>query len=229
VSNIVKILVIEDSPEVINSLRLALKVAMPEAELVITGEGRKGVELVETESPDTVLLDLGLPDIDGTEVLKDIRLFSNVPVIILTVRDSELDEAGGLEMGADDYVTKPWRPLDLVARIRASLRRRQGFSPGNATAQLVAGPLIINSASRQVECDGQPVLLTPTQYALLSCLVRNRPRVVSHEVLSREVWGDEYNRVTNLKNCIWELRQKLNDRNGRMIESVRGVGYRFVP
>jgi two-component system KDP operon response regulator KdpE len=225
----VKILVIEDSPEVINSLRLALKVAMPEAELVTTGEGRKGVELVETESPDIVLLDLGLPDIDGTEVLKDIRLFSNVPVIIITIRDSELDEAGGLEMGADDYITKPWRPLDLVARIRALLRRRQGFTSENVTAPLVAGSLVINSSSQQVTCDGQPVHLTPTQYTLLSCLVRNRPRVVPHEVLTREVWGDEYNRVTNLKNCIWELRQKLNDSNSRMIESVRGVGYRFVP
>ena len=224
-----KILVIEDSPQVINSLRLVLKVAMPEAELVTVGEGRKGVELAETESPDIVLLDLGLPDIDGTEVLKDIRLFSNVPVIILTVRDSELDEAGGLEMGADDYVTKPWRPLDLVARIRATLRRRQGFSPGNATAPLVAGNLIIDSASRQVTCNGQPVHLTPTQYALLSCLARNRPRVVPHDVLDREVWGDEDSRVASLKNCVWELRQKLNDRNGKMIESVRGIGYRFVP
>jgi two-component system, OmpR family, KDP operon response regulator KdpE len=225
----VKILVIEDSPQVINSLRLALKVAMPEAELVTTGEGRKGVELVETESPDIVLLDLGLPDIDGTEVLKDIRLFSNVPVIILTVRDSELDEAGGLEMGADDYVTKPWRPLDLVARIRASLRRRQGFSPGNAVAPLVAGPLIIDSASRQVTCNGQPVHLTPTQYAMLSCLVRNRPRVVPHDVLAREVWGDEDNRLTSVKSRAYELRQKLDDRNGKIIESVRGTGYRFVP
>jgi len=225
----VKILVIEDSPQVINSLRLALKVAMPEAELVTVGEGRKGVELAETESPDIVLLDLGLPDIDGTEVLKDIRLFSNVPVIILTVRDSELDEAGGLEMGADDYITKPFRPLDLVARIRAVLRRHQGFTPGNVTSPLVAGGLTIDLALRQVTCNGQPVHLTPTQYELLSCLVRNRPRVVPHEVLTREVWGDEYNRLTSIKNCVWELRQKLNDKNGKLIESVRGIGYRFVP
>lgn len=224
-----KILVIEDSPQITNSLCLALKVAMPEAELVATVEGRKGVELAETELPDIVLLDLGLSDIDGTEVLKNIRLFSNVPVIILSNRDSELDEAGGLEMGADDYIIKPWRPLDLVARIRAVLRRRYGFSPGNVNAPLIVGPLIINFATRQVHYNGQPVHLTPMQYALLCCLVRNRPRVVSYDVLAREVWGDEDSRMTSIKNCVWELRQKLDDRGGKMIESARGIGYRFVP
>ena len=157
------------------------------------------------------------------------REWANIPIIILSVREDENDKVRALDEGADDYVTKPWRPLDLVARIRATLRRRQGFSPGNATAPLVAGNLIIDSASRQVTCNGQPVHLTPTQYALLSCLARNRPRVVPHDVLDREVWGDEDSRVASLKNCVWELRQKLNDRNGKMIESVRGIGYRFVP
>lgn len=224
-----KILIIEDSPEVVNSLQLCLKVSMPEAELVSTGEGVKGVELVETESPDIVILDLGLPDIDGTEALKDIRRFSNVPVIILTIRDTELDEAGGLEMGADDYITKPFRPLDLVARIRAALRRHQGFTPGNVTSPLVVGSLVINPESREVCCNGQAVHLTPTQYALLSCLVRNKPRIVSHDVLAREVWGDEDYRLASVKNCIWELRRKLDDRKGKIIETVRGIGYRFVP
>ena len=224
-----KILVIEDSPQVVNSLRLCLKVSMPEAEFVSTGEGAKGVELVETESPDIVILDLGLPDIDGTEVLKDIKRFSNVPVIILTVRDTEIDEAGGLEMGADDYITKPFRPLDLVARIRAALRARRGFSPGSVTTPLVASSLVINPGSRQVFYNDRPLHLTPTQYDLLSCLVRNRPRVVPHAVLTRELWGDEDNRLTSIKSCVWELRRKLDDKNGRMIKSVRGIGYRFVP
>ena len=224
-----KILVIEDNPQVVNSLSLCFKVSMPDVEMVSAIEGAKGVELVETESPDIVLLDLALPDMDGTEVLKDIRRFSNVPVIILTVRNTEMDEAGGLEMGADDYITKPFRPLDLVARIRAVLRRHKGFAPENANDTIIAGNLIINPGSRQVLCDGQPVDLTPTQYDLLSILVRNRPRVMPHEVLARELWGDDYDRFTGIKNCVWELRQKLNDNNGRMIESVRGIGYRFVP
>ncbi|MFC1956251.1 response regulator transcription factor [Chloroflexota bacterium] len=224
-----KILMIEDSPQVINSVLLCLKIGMSEAELVSTSEGHKGIELVRREFPDIILLDLGLPDMDGMEVINGIRRFSSVPIIVLTVRNSEVDLAQALEGGATDYITKPFRPLELLARIRAALRSQESYPPRTRTTLVVLGRVTIDYQSREVLCDGKPVHLTPNQYELLHCLLQNSPEIVQHEVLENRLWDDDTNRLASLKNCIWELRRKIDDKDGRMIVSVRGVGYKFNP
>ena len=118
-----KALIIEDAPDIVETISLCFELRWPEVEVISTAEGNKGLTLAETESPDIIILDLGLPDTDGFEVLKDIRSFSNVPIIIVTVRGDEMDRVRGLEMGADDYITKPFSHLELLARMKAVLRR----------------------------------------------------------------------------------------------------------
>jgi len=226
-----KVLMIEDRPEVVKSLELCFKVRWPDCQLVSSPLGAKGIELVEAESPDIIILDLGLPDMDGMDVLKEIRRFSDTPIIILTVRDTETDQVGGLEAGADDYITKPFSPLDLLARMKAVLRRHRGVIMEETIPPFAAGNLVIDFASRQVFLNNEPVYLTPTEYNLLCCLVRNRNRVVPYGSLLKDVWGEEYYDVNVIKTYIYQLRRKLNDTgNGtnRMIESVRGVGYKFI-
>lgn len=120
-----KVLVVEDSPDIVDMISLCFELRWPEAKVVSTAEGNKGINMVRTENPDLVILDLGLPDIDGFEVLKNVRTFSNVPVIIVTVRGDEVDKVRGLELGADDYITKPFSHIELLARIQAVLRRTQ--------------------------------------------------------------------------------------------------------
>lgn len=224
-----KVLIVEDSPEVVKSLNLCFKVSSPEIEVVSTSQGAQAIELVETEAPDVVILDLGLPDMDGIDVLKEIRRFSDTPVIILTVKDTEMDRVSGLDAGADDYITKPFSPLDLLARVRAVLRRHRG-EWAEETPPFVAGNLVVNFDSRQVLLGGKPVNLTPTEHSLLCYLVRHRNRVASHRSILRDVWGEGYD-VNSLKTYIAQLRRKLQDTGAgatRMIVSVRGVGYKFA-
>lgn len=227
-----KVLLIEDNPEIVNTLSLTFRLRWPEATLVSTDKGAKGIEMVETESPDIVILDINLPDISGFRVLEDIRLFSDVPVIVLTVREDEVDKVRGLEMGADDYITKPFSPLDLLARVKAVLRRAGiRYLEEESLPPLVAGKLTINFSIREVFLGGQRVHLTPTEYKVLYCLVRKEGRIVTQESLRRQVWGSaKYVDASVLKKYIYQLRTKLGDTSGspRIILSERGVGYKFV-
>ena len=226
-----KVLVIEDSQEMVQTLSLCFRLRWPEALCVSTAEGSKGVELVEREAPDVVILDLGLPDKDGLDVLKEIRTFSDVPVLILSVRDDGLSQVKGLELGADDYITKPFGPLEFLARVRAVLRRAQGaVSSEGDVLPFRSGGLTVNFDTREVFIDGESVHLTPLEYNLLIHLVRNAGKVMSHHSLLSTVWGEGYTDTGILKTYIYQLRSKLGHDGGTdsMIVNERGMGYRFA-
>jgi len=199
--------------------------------VLTAAEGIKGLKLAETESPDVVILDLGLPDMDGLDVLRELRSFSNVPLLILTVRGEEMDKVKGLEMGADDYVVKPFAPAEFLSRVKAVVRRCQFPDMKVGERPLVSGRLRIDFAAHEVTVNGQAVRLTPSEYKLLQYLARNEGRVLSNQLLLEKVWGPEYTTETDyIKVYMQRLREKIEDdpRNPRMLISERGVGYKFV-
>lgn len=227
-----KILVIEDNQELVDNLCLCLKLVWPQVNIIVTAKAAKGIELVEAGSPDTVILSLELPDMDGFDVLTQIRSFSDVPIIVLSARQAEMDKVKALEMGADDYITKPFGPIDLLARVKALLRRAgmPQLKQGNSS-RFASSNLTINFATRDVLVSGNPVKLTPIEYNLLCNLVRNEGMVISHRSLLEKTWGSGYtDDISFLKKYIYRLRVKLNDNDPsrRMLATVRGIGYRFV-
>ncbi|HEY31579.1 MAG TPA: response regulator transcription factor [Dehalococcoidia bacterium] len=219
-----KVLLIEDDREIIDAISLAFKIRWPEAKLVSTRLGQKGVEMVESESPDIVILDLGLPDISGFEVLQQIRLFSQVPTIILTVRSEEADIVKGLEWGADDYITKPFRQLEFLARVRALIRRQETVE----SETLVYGPLRLDAITGQLNYYGRDISLTATENHIMGHLMRNGGRAVTHSSLAEAVWGDDYpGAADSLKVHIRRLREKVEEdpSHPRLILTRTGVGY----
>lgn len=226
-----KFLLIDSSPEVSGSLSLAFKMRWPSAVFLSATSGTGGLEILERQSPDLVIGEVDLPDIDGFEVLKQIRLFSNVPVIILSGRDAEVDRVRGLELGADDYIIKPFSPLDFLARVQAVLRRSGTVDGEQELPPFTAANLTLDFSSRELFFAGQRVHLTPTEYKLLCHLVRNEGRVVTSNSLKRVVWNDiDYLDPTTVKKYIYQLRTKLGDNADcpRMIMNERGIGYKFV-
>ena len=223
-----KVLVIENDRGIVEAISLAFQIRWPEARLISTNLGEEGIELVETEKPDVVILDLGLDDISGFDVLKQVRLFSSVPILILTVRADETDIVKGLEWGADDYVVKPFRQLELLSRIKA-LTRRQG--PFATETPLVCGNLRLDPATRQLYLNEKEVDLTPTESAIISHLMKNAGRVVTHSSLAESVWEDDYPDAANsLKVYIRRLREKLetDPAHPRIILTKTGVGYQMT-
>ena len=220
-----KALIIEDDQEIVEAVNLAFRIRWPEAELASAGLGETGVEMVETEKPDVVILDLGLPDINGYEVLKRIRLFSGVPVLVLTVRLEETDIVKALEWGADEYMTKPFRQLELLSRVRALLRR--GSLLGDQTT-LVCGQLRLNPAALQASSNGKEISVTRTEGLILQCLMRNDGHAVDHASLADAVWGvDLPDAGQSLKVYIRRLREKIESDPSRpeIILTKPGVGY----
>ena len=219
-----KVLLIEDDKEIIDAISLAFRIRWPEADVVSTRLGQKGYELVESESPDIVILDLGLPDISGFEVLRQIRLFSKVPTIILTVRSDEADVVKGLEWGADDYIIKPFRQLEFLARVKALIRRQ---APSEEEL-LVYGPLHLDTTARQLYYGRKEINLTVTENHILSHLMTNAGRVVTHSSLAEAVWGDDYpGSADSLKVHIRRLREKIEEdpSHPTLILTRTGVGY----
>jgi DNA-binding response OmpR family regulator len=226
-----KVLIVEDNPEIIEAVSFCFELRWPEVSVVSTDTGNKGVELAESESPDLIILDLGLPDINGFEVLRQIRLFSDVPVIILTVRSENMDKIKGLEMGADDFVVKPFSHLELLARVKAVLRRSQMPELRGDEKPFSNSKIRVDFTSREITIHGNPVKLTPIEYNLLYQLVRNEGRVLTHRFLLEKVWGEEYVDATDyLKKYIQRLRHKLEDdaENPSLIITERGVGYKLI-
>lgn len=224
-----KVLMILNDPEMLEGISLSFRLRWPQATLVSTVQGAEGVEMVETESPDLVLLDLALPDMDGFEVLSQIRTFSSVPLIVVTARGEEIERVRGLELGADDYVVKPFSHMELLARVRAVLHRTRADDLGQRLP-LVHGGLVINFQSQEVILHGEEIKLTPTEYRLLCQLVDNIGQTLSQRVLIQRVWGEDYLDTPNLlKVHIHRLRRKLRDtpEDGRIIVTVPGRGYRF--
>ncbi len=222
-----KVLVVDDEPQIRRALRTSLEAHGYEVATVGTGD--EGVVSAAEAQPDLVLLDLGLPDMDGTEVIRRIRGFSDVPVIVLSVRELMTDKVAALDAGADDYVTKPFGMEELLARARAALRRAGPDEPLQPT--LVYGDLEIDLARRLVTSAGEPVHLTPTEYALLEALVTNPGKLLTHQWLLRRVWGQGYGtETTYLRTYIRTLRKKLGDDASApaLIVTEPGVGYRWI-
>jgi len=222
-----KILIVDDEPKIARVVREYLEQA---GYLVAWAEdGRQALHAIRTEKPHLVILDLGLPELDGLDVTRAIRRESSLPIIMLTARLEESDKLIGLELGADDYVTKPFSPKELVARVRAVLRRAEG-APAESDALIIMGGLTIDSSRRQVSVDGRPVELTPTEFDLLTVLARNPGRVFSRLQLLDQVQGDAYEGYERTIDAhIKNLRHKIepDPRRPRWITTVYGVGYRF--
>lgn len=223
-----KVLIIEDDREIVEVVSIAFQIRWPEVKLVSTHLGNRGVELVESENPDVVILDLGLPDISGFDTLKQIRLFSAVPILILTVRGEESDIVKGLEWGADDYMVKPFRQLELMSRIRALTRR---VSPSAEETPLVCGQLHFDPSTRQLTYGEREISLTRTESSVLEHLMRNSGQVVTYSSLAEEVWGQDYpDAVDSLRVYIRRLREKVETEpsDPQIILTKAGVGYSLV-
>jgi len=226
-----KVVVIDDSPEIIEVVSLCFQLRWSGTTLVPASEGAKGLELIEAENPDVVILDIGLPDMDGFQVLREIRRFSQVPVIMLTVKGEDTDIAKGLELGADDYIVKPFSHIELIARVQAVLRRVQGLPVTSDERPFVSGKLSVDFTSNEVRLDGKPVKLTSTESNLLYYLIRNEGRLLSHENLLAKVWGETYRDARDLLRVhIQHLRQKLGDsaESPSIIITEHGMGYKFA-
>jgi two-component system KDP operon response regulator KdpE len=219
------VLVIDDEVQIRRLLRVSLEkqgYAVHEAE---TGE--EGLRMILGKKPDIVLLDLGLPDKDGSEVLAGLRQWSSIPVIVLSVRNSEEEIVRLLDAGADDYLIKPFNTGELVARMKVALRHR---APAEAQEVFVSGRLSVDLLNREVKVDGKPVKLTPTEYALVRLFVQHAGRILTHGQILREVWGPNADQDTNyLRVYVTGLRKKIEavPQMPELLITEPGVGYRF--
>jgi two-component system KDP operon response regulator KdpE len=224
-----KILTVDDEPDVIKVITMSFNLQQPDWQVLSARDGETALELVDRERPDLVLLDVAMPEMDGFQVLKEIRRFTDVPVIMLTAKDDEMSKVMGLERGADDYVTKPFSHLELLARVRTVLRRVQSL-PLVHEEPFVSGNLRVDYAQRKLFVDGKDVPLTQTEYNLLYYLVRNAGQVLTHEMLLNHVWGPEYaDEVDYVKVYISRLRAKIepDPRHPQYILTEHNLGYRF--
>lgn len=227
-----KILVVDDEAPILELVRFNLE---KEGFSVITAsDGEDGLRRAHSEAPDLVILDLMLPGIDGIEVCQQLRRETNVPVLMLTAKSEEFDRVLGLSVGADDYVTKPFSPRELVARVKAQLRRRdmdlEETRARDASGRIHAGDLVIDTSRFEVEVRGVRTELTPKEFELLRVLVANRGKVLTRDFLLEKVWGYEYGGDTRTVDVhVRRLRQKIEEDDSRptYIQTVHGVGYRF--
>lgn len=221
------ILIVEDDAQIRKFLRISLE-AHGYA-IVETRLAEEGVERCAAVRPDLVVLDLGLPDIDGQVVIERLRAWSSVPIIVLSVRSSEEEKVKALDAGANDYITKPFGISEFMARIRALLRR--GEQSASVPPVFETGGLRVDRALRNVYVDGNPVHLTKKEYELLNLLVTTAGRVLTHQHILTAIWGEEHGTQTHhLRVLVQQLRQKLGDEptHPRFIVTVQGVGYRLV-
>jgi len=226
-----KVVIIEDQAEIVEAVSMCFEMRWPDTTVLSTGEGNKGLELIEAELPDVVILDLGLPDIDGFELLRQVRQFSDMPIIILTIRNQKMDIVKGLELGADDYITKPFDHIEFLARVKALLRRTSMPQLKGNIKPFQSGKLRIDFDTREVSLSGEKVTLTPIEYNLLQHLAKNAGRVMPHHTLLEKVWGAEYTNATDyLKVYVQRLRAKLYDNLSapQLILTERRVGYKLV-
>ena len=225
-----KILIIEDDAKIIESIRFVFQVGWPEANVISSKHGEEGLEMIEKESPQLVILDLGLPDIEGFEVLKQIRLFSNIPVVILTVSGEEENIIKGLELGADEYITKPFKPLELIARVKKALKNHL-VSQSGTEVSLDYGNLRIFLAAQKVQIDNQTIKLTSTESLILKYLASNAGMAVPNDALAEHIWGNIYPDCNKaIRVYIRKLRKKLEKdaSNPQLIITRPGIGYMLV-
>lgn len=223
-----KVLIIEDEKSIIEAIRVAFEFRWPGVVLVATLNGKTGINLAKKETPDIIILDLNLPDISGFDVLKKVRAFSSVPIIILTVRSDDEDVMRGLEGGADDYIVKPFNYLTLLARVKAVMRRTEVIPPTGKRYYRVGDRLKIDFVNQKVKVDNRWVELTATEYRLLSLLVRNKGEIVPYSKITDSLWEKGFTGETkNIRLFILRLRKKLRDTPPYMIVNQRSSGYMF--
>jgi two-component system KDP operon response regulator KdpE len=222
---VTRVLVIEDEPQIVRALRINLKARGYEVDTA--PDGRTALDLAARHHPDVVLLDLGLPDMEGTEVIQGLRGWLSVPIIVLSARHASDEKVQALDVGADDYVTKPFGMDELLARLRAAVRRA---APVEEAAVVKTDAFTVDLAAKRVVRDGADVRLTPTEWHILEVLVRNAGRLVGQQQLLREVWGPSYEKETNyLRVYLAQLRRKLeaDPSHPRHLITEPGMGYRF--
>ena len=220
-----EVLIIDDEPQIRKLLQITLE--SNDYKVLQTSTGREGLAMAANHSPELILLDIGLPDLNGHEVLQELKGWYNKSVIILSVQNSEIDIVKALDNGAVDYLTKPFRTQELLARIRSAIRRNQ---TGHTNSPILSGDLEIDLVSRTIRKKGEMIKLTPTEYKLLALFARNEGMVLTHQYILKEVWGVGYQNETQyLRVFVAQLRKKLEDNpnNPRHILTESGVGYRF--
>ncbi|MEO8287827.1 MAG: response regulator transcription factor [Chloroflexota bacterium] len=233
------LLIAEDSRDVADVVAFGARMNWPNCKITVAADGAEALLYFEQQQPDLVVLDINMPPPDGFEVCRRIREGSQVPILVLTARNATLDKIRALDLGADDYITKPFDHLELLARLRALVRRAnnlalqpEGAAQAEASGSLALGALNIDLTKRQVFIDGEPLALTSTEYRLLEELARHAGTVLPHNFLLERVWGPEYAGEDHyLKVFVRRLRRKLGDdaEHPRYIQTEWGVGYRFVP
>ncbi len=222
-----RILVVDDEVEIVRALQRSLTAHGFEVFTAYSGE--EALEAVIRYRPDVMVLDLGLPGMSGLDVCREVRAQSNLPIIVLSVKDTERDKVQALDLGADDYVSKPFGVNEVLARIRVALRHSAQVESGTQPV-FTAGPLRVDFAQRQVSLDGQEVKLTPTEYDLLKALIKNRGKILTRQMLLSQVWGTGYGTESHyLHVYVGQLRRKIepDPANPRFILTISGVGYRF--
>jgi DNA-binding response OmpR family regulator len=220
----VRALIIEDDPEIVESVSQVLRMRWPSAELTSTHLGSRGIELAESEAQNVIILDIGLPDMSGLDVLKRVRSFSRVPIVILSVKSDEADIVKGLEWGADDYIVKPCGPLELLVRVKARVRDDEGVCD---ETPLTFGSLIFRPLSRQLQCGERAIDLTAVESRLMHHLMRKGGLVSTYADIAEEVWDDYPGSVDALRVHIRRLRQKVEEDPGnpQRVLTKPGVGY----
>lgn len=222
-----RILCVDDEPHLRKTLGANLRARGYDVDLAGTGE--RALEIVQSHKPDAIILDLGLPGMSGLQVLRTLRQWTNVPIIVLSARDSEFDKVGALDAGADDYVSKPFGMSELLARLRASLRR--GVE-GDEVPVVTTDDFVIDLARREIRNRDGHVKLTPTEWHLVEVLVRNAGKLVTSKELLQTIWGPQYGQETNyLRVHMAHIRSKLEPNPGRpqYFHTEPGMGYRYSP
>jgi two-component system KDP operon response regulator KdpE len=223
------ILVIEDEPPLQKFLRITLQTQ--QYNVIQAERGEEGIRHAATSQPDVIILDLGLPDMDGVEVMKRLREWSNIPIVVVTARGKEQDKVQALDTGADDYLTKPFSVGELLARVRVALRHRAVADRETGDAVFEVGDLRVDLARREVKVHDRSVHLTPIEFKLMSMLVKNAGRVLTHQQLLREVWGPMSDNETHyVRVYVNQIRQKIETEAARpkYLLTEAGVGYRFA-
>lgn len=221
-----KVIIIEDERSIIDAISVAFEFRWPDVSLEAAMTGKSAINMVRETHPDFVILDINLPDMSGFDVLKKIREFSSVPVIIVTVRADDTDVLRGLEAGADDYIVKPFNYLTLLARIKTVLRRTENIPFKGSQDTTISPRLKIDFVNQRVTVNNRLVRLTPVEYRLLVLLVQNKGEVVPYQVIAKEIWDRNFDAVTeHIRIYVRRLRKKLHDTPPSMIVNQRGSGY----
>ncbi|MFI5867514.1 response regulator [Streptomyces sp. NPDC051546] len=223
-----KVLVVEDDAQLVRALRINLEAR--KFEVVTASDGNTALRLTAARTPDVILLDLGLPDMDGIDVIKEVRESSGVPILVLSARHTSEEKIRALDAGADDYVTKPFSMDELLARLRAAVRRREVAAPADEIASVTTEEFTVDLVAKKVVRNGRGVRLTPTEWHLLEILITNPGRLISQRKLLLDVWGPTYSEHTNyLRVYMAQLRRKLeaDPSHPRYLITEPGMGYRF--